>query len=317
MNESIEGPKTKVVLTTRALRPSRRWVAVPALLLALFVLPGLSAQERVEARHDLTPNARLSVSGVHHDITVRVWDRNEVHVVAMIDGESERLEVTGSADNLSVRIEHDRQQRGQVRGNGSIEVQIPRGVRLSLNSVSGSQQVEGVTGTLRLSTVSGRIEYAGDAESAEINSVSGSVRGSGAVSRTNVNSVAGSVELRGVSGRVDANSVSGNMTFAGGPFDHVRANSVSGRVELDGRVNENASMDLQSHSGAIVLKLPANTPGDYEIDTMSGRIVNRITDDEARSPRYGPGRSLNFRVGAGTASIRLHSFSGSVTVEPR
>ena len=199
-----------------------------------------------------------------------------------------------------------------------MELRIPRGVRLTIGTVSGGQDVEGLAGTARLSSVSGGIRFEGAAESGEFNSVSGRVQVTGPMGRTSVSTVSGRAELDGLRGRVEVNTVSGRVGLqAAGPLDHLRARSVSGEIQVTGVVAPSASVEMESHSGSLTLRLDPSTPADYELDTMSGRIRNEITGDEARSPRFGPGRSLAFRVGEASATIRMTSFSGTLTVESR
>lgn len=289
------------------------WALTPELLPAPAL--ALNAQERVEERHALDPDGRLSVQAVRHRITVSVWDRDEVEVVATLDPEREELRVTGSASDLRLEIREER--RGARGRDGAIELRVPREARLDLGTVSGGIRAEGVAGTVRLATTSGSIALEGSPTTAHLVTVSGSIQTSGEIQDLRANAVSGSITARGVRGDVEANTVSGALDLtAAGPLRRVRGNSVSGRITLTGEAAPGASFELQSHSGRIDVRLPRDTPADYDLEVFSGSIRNGMTEDEARSGAWGPGRTLRFRVGDGTIPVRIQSFSGGIELSP-
>lgn len=294
----------------------------PMLLLTLMALTlatawpsSLAGQERVDETRSLQPDARLSLRAVAHDVRVETWDRNEVHLTGTIDSDHQELEISGDERALNIRIRHERNTRSEF--SGSLQLRVPRGVRLSVQVVSGELELEGLTGEVQAHTVSGDLLLSGSPSRAELHSVSGEVRVTGAVGEMDLHTVSGSVEARDVGGRIEAHSVSGGIEIeAGSTLERVRAQSVSGHVDLSGGLSSSSDVEVQSHSGQVRLRLPAAAGARYEVETHSGSISNRLTSDEPRSPRYGPGRDLNFTVGDGSARVRVNSFSGSVILEP-
>ncbi len=296
--------------------------AVAPMLMTLMALtaatawPGsLAAQERVDETRSLQPDARLSLNAVAHDVRVETWDRNEVHLTGTIDSDHQELEISGDQRALNIRIRHERNTRSEF--SGSLHLRVPPGVRLAVHVVSGELELEGLTGEVRAHTVSGDLLLSGSPSRAELHSVSGAVRVTGAVGEMDLHTVSGSVEAREVGGRIQAHSVSGPIEIeAGTTLERVRVQSVSGRVDLSGPLSASSGLEVESHSGQVRLRLPAGAGARYEVDTHSGSISNRLTSDEAHSPRYGPGRHLDFTVGDGSAQVRVNSFSGSVILEP-
>jgi hypothetical protein len=289
-----------------------------AVALLLTVLPapqGLVGQERVEETRSVNADARISVQAVAHRVNIEAWDRNEMHLTGTIDPNTQELEVSGSAESLRIEVRHERNTRSGFRG--TLEIRVPRGARLSVGLVSGDVEVEGVEGTVRASTVSGDLRVTGSASLVQVNTVSGGIRLDTASDDIELNTVSGAVTVTGAGGRLEANTVSGALAVtAARPLESVKVNSVSGRIDLTGSLTPAARIELQSHSGAIRLRVPGNTPAHYAVETFSGSIENRMTSDEPRSPRFGPGRSLDFTVAGGGARVELHSFSGRVTLEP-
>jgi hypothetical protein len=276
----------------------------------------LHGQDRVEEVRSLAPDGRLSVAAVRHAVTVQVWDRDEVEVVATLDEDREELEISGDERDLSIEIQHARGGMRGPSGSATLELRVPAGIRLELSTVSGSQQVAGLTGSVRMSSTSGSQLLEGAPSSADLNVVSGSVQVTGVIPELRVNAVSGRVEIEGVEGRVDVSAVSGSVRIeASQPLEQLRVKAVSGSIQVSGPFTSRASVELETHSGSVTLQVPSATPAAYELDTMSGSIRNGISGDEPRSPRFGPGRSLDFRVGDATARVRIQTFSGGIRLE--
>lgn len=143
---------------------------------------------------------------------------------------------TVSADGLVAGL---RQDASVSTVSGSVVVDDVRG-RLSTNSVSGEVVVRRHDGDLRFNTVSGDLAAAGDLTLVQGNSVSGDVSldvGSGTSSLT-VTTVSGDLTVR--------------LPEAAGL--RVRAQSVSGRLVVDGQEHKGAgpghrTVDLESGTG--------------------------------------------------------------------
>lgn len=273
-------------------------------------------QERVEERHPLRGDGRLEVEVVSHSVRVHGWDREEVQLTGTLDPATQRLEISGSDEELHIRVVHE---RGSRSGHaGELELHVPSGARLGVGTVSGSAWLEGVTGEVHGATTSGSLELLGSTPShVTMATVSGSIRVEATSPDLRLTTVSGAISATGATGRAELTTVSGGVRLeAAAPLEQVRVNSVSGPAEVRGPLAERGVVEVESHSGSIRLGIPPDTPADFEVNTFSGAIRNELTGDEPSSPRFGPGRSLNFRTGDGSIRIRLRTFSGQVTLEP-
>lgn len=97
-------------------------------------------------------------------------------------------------------------------------------------------------------------------------------------------------------GRLGLEAVSGNIS-AGGSADSVRANSVSGDVELYLTVCPH-SLDVETVSGDVELSLPSDSMFTLDFDTVSGDCENEIGTR---------GKADN--------SINIETVSGDLTIE--
>ena len=297
-----------------------RWGVVMAAALLALSAP-------VEAQDGLRPideTMSLDATGtVEIDVTMRTvrvtgWDRSEVRVRGTMDPEREEFrferEDWGLRVELEARDEHDGYDGWSASGMEPLEISVPRGAGVEVELVSGPLTVEGVDGSVQMETVSGNVRYEGGAESVRAESVSGTVDVRAPSARdTRGGSVSGSVVLRVAGGRVAGESVSGDLEIhAEGPVREVSGESVSGSVTFAGRPAASADLHFESHSGDIVVRLPADFGGVLEAETFSGSIESAFGGEARRESQYTPGKSFRHVVGSGGASISGESFSGTV-----
>lgn len=95
--------------------------------------------------------------------------------------------------------------------------------------------------------------------------------------------------------------------------EEVTAHTFSGKVDL--RLNSwqpHERIDVNTFSGRTTLRVPENAGGHVAFDSFSGRLDSDVPLTLHSSSR----RSLSAELGPGTdASLRFHSFSGSVKIE--
>ena len=199
----------------------------------------------------------------HDEPGVRV----EVHSVSGKD-----LKV--SVDGDTVEIDHpqlswdnwlDVFKSWTGRARADVSVMVPRDIRVKLGVVSASALLSGINEDATLSTVSGDLV---------VDSVSGDLV---------LNSVSGEVTVRNHYGKIGVNSVSGDITAAG-TLHGFAADSVSGAVMVDA-LEIPDTIKVNTVSGAITVRLEADTPTSYALNTVGGKLQvgdNSITGVKGR-----------------------------------
>ncbi|WP_149193173.1 DUF4097 family beta strand repeat-containing protein [Luteimonas suaedae] len=291
-----------------------RLAAATALLLALL-LPAstLLAQTSIDERHPLASGGRVEVENVAGSIRVSGWDRDEVTVTGSL-GEGQRLEVDASRNRVRIKVIYPRNSRG---GRGAqLELRVPKGAELQASAVSADVDVTGVDlRRLQAKSVSGGVNVAGRTGEADLGSVSGAIRGRIATPRLEAGTVSGRIEIDGgVSGDVRLESVSGAISLTAAKIEQLRGESVSGGMTVRaGALAPGGRIVLESVSGSIGLQLPADASAQLRVSSFSGNITSDA--GEVERPRYGPGRSLDTRLGGGDGDVSIKSHSGSVRVD--
>jgi DUF4097 and DUF4098 domain-containing protein YvlB len=331
----------------------RHPVQSAAILLAVLCGADAGAAQTPIDRTVATPaTGTVEVFNISGEIRVVGWDRSEVRVTGTLGEGTERLDVATSGDRVRIEVVIPRGAR-EVE-ESTLEVRVPsrknvtaRGVsaevavsgvtgNVDAQSTSGSVEVTGSPATLRAASTSGDIEVEVTTARLEANSTSGSVRVGGTVRESLTaesvsgdvevtapapeilaKSVSGNVTLSGASRRLSVSTVSGDMEVRNARLQYGSFESVSGGLQLAGQLEPDAAVNAQSHSGDIVLALPASISARFEVSTFSGDIRNSFGARSERRNEHGPGEDLRFTTGNGGALITVKTFSGDVELERR
>ena len=294
-----------------------------AALLVLASSPTLAATPINQVR-PLSATGNVSIDNVKGRIVVRAWDRAEVGITGSLGEGVEKLLVEGTADDLRIEVRYPSSGGSWFgwSGKGSqgqasvIEVSVPTGAGVTVDSVSANVDVAGVAGrSLSVDTVSGDVVVrAARPAEASIDSVSGDLDLDLQTASIAVDTVSGDVRIRGrVTGVVDLETVSGDVELAAGQVERLSISSVSGDSRVKARLAPGGRITTDSVSGGLTLSLGRDTSARLRVETFSGDISSPV--GTVKAEQYGPGKSLETRLGAGAGDVRLESFSGDVRIE--
>ncbi|MHB1328937.1 MAG: DUF4097 family beta strand repeat-containing protein, partial [Gemmatimonadales bacterium] len=113
-----------------------------------------------------------------------------------------------------------------------------------------------------------------------------------------------------VEGDLVVESVSGNLDLRNVVSRSVDAQVVSGNVVFQGRIDDRGTYTMVSHSGNVTLGLSDNVNATISASVSSGTVRSSFPVQSERQSR----RLTRYRLGSGTASIDLETFSGSVRI---
>ena len=285
-------------------------------LLTFGLLAGgatLQAGETVDRTLPAASDVEVEIENIAGSVVVEVWDRSEVRVVAELGDDVELLEIDAEADEIRIEVEipdHSGRRRNWDI-DSELQVWVPAGASVGVETVSASIEVHGIGGAIDLESVSGSIEADGSPDNADLATVSGNIDFRGSASAVDAETVSGRVRLEGVSRNVDVSTVSGSVDVEATSIERGDCESWWGSSEFRGDVAAGARLDCTSHSGNIELKLPSSTAASFEIETFAGDIRSDFGGEVRRTSRYAPGRELYHSTGS-DARISVETFSGNV-----
>lgn len=281
-----------------------------------FALAGTPINET----RDVDADARIDISNVQGSVKVTGWDRNQVGIEGTLGSGSRGLEVSGNASHLEIKVEGAERSGWFNWGSGSnvedsiLDIRVPAGVELSIETVSAEITVNAVSGRLiDIDTVSGKVRVDSNAREVEIGSVSGNVNVSGQGERASVDSISGDIDLQSSHQDVQLETVAGTISARLGSYREFSASSVSGDISLRGRPGSSGLVDAETMSGDVTIMLPVDASARLAAETFSGRI--RSDFGSVSESQDGPGRSLNATIGSGDARVTVESFSGDITLQ--
>jgi DUF4097 and DUF4098 domain-containing protein YvlB len=291
----------------------RRLAQSGVVCLAVVLLAATAfAREPVDARVKATVDGMVSIENLAGSVHVIGWDQDEVRVEGHLADVVKRLDLDSEEGEVTIEVVLPR--RVDDVGETDLEIHVPKGSSLDIETVSAWIRIEGVHGNLMAESVSGSITCEGSAESVEFETVSGGIEITGVKSRIEAESVSGAVEIRDAGGAVEAATVSGSVTISGGDFERGDFESVSGALHFEGDLESDGHYQFENLSGSTTLVLPEDADATFTIETFSGSIKSDF-DARIDSEDHGPGKFSEFSRGSGAATLEITSFSGSITLK--
>lgn len=273
------------------------------------------AEKPVHESSAAAPNGTVEVSNIAGLIDVEGWDRAEVELTGTLADSIEKVEFEVIGDHTTIEVKYP--ENSKKSSFADLKVMVPSGSAIEVEAVSADITVSRVLGELDLESVSGNVEVFGTPAGIEAASVSGDVIVDMAADDVELASVSGDILVREVRGEMEAESVSGKIAVESGLLSGGDFETVSGDITLEVALDR-GDLDIESMSGKVSLAVPGSTMADFEIETFSGSIDNRLTGDQAiRTSKHTPGSELEFSTGSGGAKVSISSFSGSVTIGGR
>ncbi len=251
---------------------------------------------------DFDQVAALRVRAIAGSVAVLSTDERACLDIASISGQP--LQVSHEDGVLTVSYE-DLTWDGLLgwlrpqRHSAAITVTVPKDCPVQLGVVNAGAIVSGIGAKTSVKSVSGNVTLDG---------VTGTVE---------ANTVSGDIEAQGVGGRIGFNSVSGDLTLADGSVGRLDAKTVSGRVTADIDLEQGAQLQVGTVSGAVAIRLPAETNTRVALRSAAGRVQSEFT---GLSPGRPPGSNLlngQLGCGEGAGKLSVTTVSGQVTLLQR
>lgn len=306
-------------------------LATAAVLLA--AAPLAEAAQDLSKRATVAADATIDVSNVEGRVDVTAWDRNEVELTAYLENDEDKLEFEATDRQVRIKVVR-RQDKCEDSGEGddcedsheyrhfdgpheaNLTLKIPKGARISTETVSADTTVAGVLGEQRLETVSGEIRTAAYDAPVKLSTVSGdgTLTGNGGKADVSVESVSGEISVSGVRGSFDGEVVSGNLVIHLAAAERMNARSISGDIEAHVELLPTARVEMETVSGTIGLTMKPPVNAEFDVESFSGDIASCFGQEARDKNRYGPGSELSFTKGSGGARVSINSLSGDITI---
>ena len=284
-----------------------------AILTGVLWFSAVTASEQVDRVLDASSAGSVKVMNTRGDVEIYGWDRDEIRVRGELDDLVDEFifEVKGDQARIEVRL-----PRHNINwGDGSnLEIYVPENSTVDFQGVSTDISIENLLGGLRARSVSGDVTAANIQERVHIKTVSGDIDISDSSGKANIVTVSGEIEIEMDSGMIILDTVSGDIEAELEEFSALRANAVSGGIEVEGKLVDNGDIDMSSVSSDLVLNLGGPINAHLVVETgPGGDIENFLTDDEPIE-KFPSRMALEATLGSGEGTIKLRTVSGDIRI---
>jgi hypothetical protein len=229
------------------------------------------------------------------EVEVVATDKRQV-TVTLSDAPPEEIALSAFGD----RVEPSFRGRRTLR-RGKLRVELPRGSRLDLASMSGDVSAQRIA-DVRVRTMSGDVKLSG-------------------VSRVDVQTISGDTRIEEAAGPVRLHTVSGSMTVAtSGTAPQVEFQSASGSLDWSGACAKDCHLSAETVSGDLRLSLDPKSSFELSYTSHSGELRDELDLAVKRAPRRKHGMAsgwLEASYGKGEGVIEADAFSGSLVVKKK
>ncbi len=204
------------------------------------------------------------------------------------------------------------------RTDATLELDLPRNVRLVISTASADVDVSGIDGDVEIRTTSGDIGLDDIGGRLTLETLSGNIRLGGRSGPARVTTMSGDITLRGVRDDVNVHTTSGDVVLGMDRAARVDVESISGDITFDGNTTDDARLQLTTHSGDVTLRLPESARGSIDLSTFNGdmtasgsltlmptSLTSSRRDRAARRYEIGGGGSTRFTISTFNGDVRV------------
>jgi DUF4097 and DUF4098 domain-containing protein YvlB len=266
------------------MKPVRSVAVAVALLWSVPAAAGTTATRAVAGPVTVqieTSSADVEIRGeAARQVTVTVDDADVDQVALVLHG-TDRIEPTFDGSH---RL-----------GSGRVRLQVPRGSRIELSTMSGDVRIDGLGGEVRCRSLSGDVHIEG-ASAAEVQTVSGDL---------SIKGTPGALRIKTVSGDVQVGLVPG-------PAAQLDFETTSGDLRWSGTCGARCRLAAATVSGDLSFALDPRSSFELRFQTYTGDLDDQLGITGLARGRRGLEKPARFGNGEGVVDCR--TFSGDVRI---
>ncbi|MFB3915402.1 MAG: DUF4097 domain-containing protein [Terriglobales bacterium] len=272
----------------------------PVLALAggLLICTASAAAGSKEFRYTVGPGCSVSVVNLSGPVVVQAVPGSTVVITATTESNQVEIHDTHQGNRIELRT-HLLQRGGSARVD--YEVQVPP---------DGVVTIRSGDGPLRASELEGDLSVQGESAQVELRDLWNA--------HVHVHTVDGPITLQNLrNSHVDVTTVAGRVALTEVSGPKVAVNTSSGLIQYSGDFGGNGDYAFMTHSGNIEVGLPAGASVDIMARSVNGKVQNEFPLEAKPNTAFAPveGHSFAGRANSGGSSVRLSSFSGTITVK--
>lgn len=314
-----------------------KWVAILAVFFFLmgFYAAEATAREKYEEKFEktvsLAKDGKVTLNNITGSIDVKTWNKGEVKIDATKISRASTLEkakenaglveiqVKKEGNSLRIKTEYPDERKIFARRSLNVSVKyslmIPAKASIKIDSVTGDVDLEKIGGALKAKIVTGDIVVKKADKGVDCETVTGRIELQNITGDAFMETVTGRIIASQIKGSIEATVITGRIVMKDvSEARVVNANTVTGAVVYDGKINSDGRYILKTHTGRIEVTLPADSGFDLEANTFSGGIES---DFEIKVSGKISKKRISGAVNKGGPLVKLSTFSGSIYLKKK
>lgn len=309
-----------------------------AVLIGLFLLFGFNPAvarerekyvEKFEETVKLARDGEVKLRNLSGSIEVKTWDKDEVKIDALKvslanslreaedNAKEVKIVIEEQGSRLRIRTEYPEQKSIWKKKSLNVSVNyiltIPDKASVDIDSTMGSVDLEKMGGAVTVNVTSGDIEVRGAAKGVDCEAVSGDLIVVDVVGDSYLKATSGEIAIDRVRGSIRAEAISGAIEMRNvSEAKLVQGKVLSGSIVYEGKINPEGRYELETQSGKVEMRLPADSSFEFEAKTFSGKVES---DFEIRISGSISARQVSGVVNKGGAVVKLSVFSGNISLK--
>jgi len=284
--------------------------------LVIFVVSlSALAAEQVDERREVVADGQVEIKNVRGEIEIEGWDDNVVQVKGRLDDLAESFIFNVDGDKTTIRVELPRESRYRSREGSRLKIRLPKSSKVSFSGVATDLTIRHLNKGIHVNSVSGDVFISDLKGSTYINSVSGNLRLESINGGVHISTVSGGLKANIESEHLKVRSVSGDLDIALTQITQASLSSVSGDMQLSGKLTEGGRVMMKSITGKAQFRVPSQLDAKFIMHTApGGKITNEYSEDQPTSS-FINAQSLEFSSGSAASLVKMSTVSGEVALK--
>lgn len=271
------------------------------------------AGEKVDKTLDVDANGTLYIYNTRGQLEIEGWDKSQIQVQGSLDDAAKKLIFKRKGHKALIKV---LLERGHHVGHGShLKIFVPRQTQVYFKGVNTDYYISKLDAKLEGHTINGNLLVKDVHADMMLSSVSGQVKVIESSGEALIESVSGKLSFSGEFDKAHLKSMNGNIMANIDTIIELQIENVSGDTAINGDLQNNAKVKLNSVSGDIRYIAKSEFTGECEVASQfGGMISNFLTKDKPWKEKLHK-RKLKFVSGDGTGKLLMNTVSGSVSLE--
>jgi hypothetical protein len=288
---------------------ARKMSGVRGVGFLLFIPAGLlvaAAPPQVEKTIQTTATPRISISNTAGSVTVKGWDRLQIHVhyipsSPQVAVDMEELPTQGPIDKVHFTTYFVAPASASQGSTVAYTLEVPASSSLEIRNPQGTVHIESIQGATSVDSLGGDIFVADSG------------------GHLAVRSVGGNIEVVRPSGRVEAYTINGNLHFVNPTTSWLHGTTTSGNIVYEGDFAAGGDYVLSDYSGDMHIICPPTASFELSAKTVRGKVDNKfpLVSHHSSNSMFSSGNSLFGTYSTGEATLELSSFSGTIHIRQK